>query len=588
MRRTRYMSLIFLALSLAFFVARDFRWALEVPLWEWRYDRWTKRFLEGGLRDPEPLPVLSEEQFGQLAQAAEHGDASALAFLALHRNSAGFNQRASYAEQAVARDPRLAWVYHFVALDYSDQWSDPPVAARVQPWIAQLENSYPENCVPYLLHAQFVEKRTPDWPKSLSWRKDPDHEFLLRQKEWMEAMDHAFHASRHDDFIFTAFLLERDVLSARGWATPEAFLAIGTALPLANILNTRHYANLQVHYLARKDEQAGRLNQAIQRYYLVSNFSLTLRHSDELLAQLVGVALEKDLAPRMKAALEKAGRKEEATALEVRLRDDLVQALRNPLARNAMPMWLALLVHIFAYAVVASAGLTAISISYVNAKRWVRPEHQGPLFRFMTTLENYAPLVLFGTCLGLFLAYSPYAQNFHYYMTVTGDLRRVQSFSSNVFPFFSTASPFLLQNPFRSYLYWALGFAALASLLAALDKSGSITSKPWLAVSVDSVPHTPASRGLRRPVMKFILVSVLGLVLGFVAGALANDYAVAKPAQQRAAAELEAARLEFARFDPTKCSESRELFKHQVMRQTLRIDQLNRDLDKCHASMKQK
>lgn len=471
MRRTRYMSLIFLALSLAFFFVRDFRWALQVPLLEWRYERWTQRFMrmEGPV---EPLPVLSEEQFAQLEQDAQRGDASALAFLALHRQPASFEQRAAWAEQAVQRDPKLTWIYHFVAMD-SGPWSDPKVAARVDRWLTQLETSDAGNSVPSLVRADFIQQRTRDWPKRLDWHKDADQEYLLKQKEWMAAMDRAFHASRYDDYLLSAFLLEREVLSARGWATPEAFVAIGTSLRIPGLLLPRNYANLQV-YLARKDEQAGRLNQAIQRYYLVSHFGLTLRHSDILIGQLIGVAVEKTVAQPMKAALEKAGRADEAAALVINLQDDPVQSLKNPLEHTAIPIWLTVLVHVFGLVVVLASGLTALSLLYVNAKRWIRPQHQGPVFRFMTTLENYAPLLLFAACLGLYLAYTPYAQNFHYYMTATGDLHRAEATASNMDPFFSYLdnwmSGFPLQNPFRGYFTWALGLVAVASLLAFLDR----------------------------------------------------------------------------------------------------------------------
>ncbi len=473
MRRTRYMSLIFLALSLAFLFLQDFRWALQMPLWEWRYDRWEREFLK--MEGPvEPLPVLSDEQFSRLEQDAQRGDASALAFLALHRQHASFEQKASWAEQAVQSDPRLTWLYEFVAMQFTSQWSDPKVAARVESWITHLGRFDPGNCTPALLRAQFLQRRAPDWPKSLDSHKDADQENLLKQKEWNAAMDRAFRASRHDDYLLNAFLLEREVLTARGWATPQAFSAIGTSLGIPGIVQTRYYANLQV-YLARNDERAGRLNQAIERYYLVSNFALTLRHSDELIGQLMGFALDKTVAPPMKAALEKAGREEEAAALVIRLQDDPVKAWRNPLSHTALPIWLTVLVHVFGAAVVLAAGLTSLSLIYVNAKRWIRPAHQGPLFHCMTTLENYAPLLLFAACLGLYLAYVPYAQNFHYYMTATGDLRRVEAMWSNVFPFFtmqlrSWLIGFPLENPLRGYFWWALVLVAVASLVAYLDR----------------------------------------------------------------------------------------------------------------------
>ena len=61
--------------------------------------------------------------------------------------------------------------------------------------------------------------------------------------------------------------------------------------------------------------------------------------------------------------------------------------------------------------------LTLFCVVYVNAKRWIRPEQKGRLYQAVTIAENYAPILLFVSCLALYVTFSPYGQNFAHYMS---------------------------------------------------------------------------------------------------------------------------------------------------------------------------
>ena len=97
MRRTRYLTWVFLVLSLAFFTIRDFRYALEAPL----ASLWSERMLSwftAGASGPRYTPWLARlytlERYVSPAQlvaladeAAGRGDSEFAAFAALNETA---------------------------------------------------------------------------------------------------------------------------------------------------------------------------------------------------------------------------------------------------------------------------------------------------------------------------------------------------------------------------------------------------------------------------------------------------------------------------------------------------------------------
>ena len=124
---------------------------------------------------------------------------------------------------------------------------------------------------------------------------------------------------------------------------------------------------------------------------------------------------------------------------------------------------------IFAGLVAIFGTLTLICLLYVNTKSWARPESKGRIYQLLTVAENYMPVLLFLACVGLYLSYYPYGQNFHYYMTATGDIYDFEPLFYNVFPIYGlmpghNALP--AGNPFQPYAWYALAGLILAVLAA--------------------------------------------------------------------------------------------------------------------------
>lgn len=467
MRRTRFVSLVFLALSLAFFCVQEFRWALEYLVVEYKLANLSSYAV---FLAPEKVRALAE-------RAQQSGDAQALAYAAMHSE----NREESFrlAEQAVAKDPQLTWIYYHVAYKslFSGAAPDPEVAKRLLEWIPKLEAFDPDNSAPYILKAQLIRAQAensakwpyivPSNPKSL--------EFPLTQPEWVAAMDRAFEKPRYDSYSVRRFELERRVLTQQGWAKPAVVVPSLWFYPIPNLFHLRSYTNFRVFYRGRRAEQAGRLEEALGHYYAASAFANRMRlGGSSVIEELISMAVDRIASEPLLAALEKAGRKQEALSVSQRLADyDRVWGKsKDPMRRSSNQVWSALQLGILALLVCFFAALSLVSVLYVNAKRWIRPDKRGRLYQLITVLENYAPILLFISCVGLSLLYAPYAQNFRYYMNASGPIRYLVSLSLNVYPLFTeilwgSDIPLPPENPFGNYIYWALGFLGLAVLLGA-------------------------------------------------------------------------------------------------------------------------
>jgi hypothetical protein len=463
MRRTRFMSMMFLVLSLAFFCVKDFRWAFgDVPL--------ASRFT-----------YMSGNQVRALArQAAAEGDSKALVFAALDAPGANCEDIIRTTDNTVAQDASLTWIYYQNAEVCRDEWTKPAIGNRVKEWIAKLEAYDHDNAVPALLQAEFVRVTSPNWPQvGKEGIASPDYlTSLAAQQEWRQAMARAYAAPRYDNYALRRFELERQVMWAHGWATPIRMVLALSGYMMPNLVNVRDYANLESKYLGPQAEAAKHPDEALALYRSTAGFGRLMQADGKsLIEQLIGVAVERIAAePNLIAALKKSGHSDEAALEEYRLHEIVknLEVLRglDLVAPRSNHFWAALLVRLFGVSVLFFGALTLLSVLYVNAKRWIRRDKRGRIFKLVTVAENYLPVLLFLGCMGLYLIYAPYAYNFRHYMTATGKIHSLEPIWSNIYPFFedmrNTDLPLL--HPFGSYVYWALAGLVLVVVLAGWEE----------------------------------------------------------------------------------------------------------------------
>jgi hypothetical protein len=460
MPKMRIMSWVLFTLALAFFFVRDFRWALQLPYLEARMD-WDS-------------PAISQEKLLALAEQARQGrDAQSLAFAALHSD---LGLDVALADQAVAMDPSLTWIYYSAANRHRghDGWKQPAFASALKDWTAKLQAFDPKNAVPYLLEAEAIRDRTKKFPDFYPPLTPEKGQAVSQQTDWLAAMEKAYTAPRFDTYNARRFNLERKVMQASGWDRPDRVLLSTASYPIPNLLNVRGYANYRIKYLAAKAENEKHPEEALRLYYSTALFGQRMQvEGSTLIEQLIGVAVDHVASEPLEAELRKSGQEGQADLVAFsyrRYRRDFPgSGSRDPLAASSNQLWAILLAHISAFLVAFFVGATLLCALYLNAKRWIRVEKRGRIFRFVTGAVNYLAVLLFLSCLMLFVVYLPYATNFHYYMDTAGEVRNLEPMYTNVYPYLETdmhwGEPGLLLRPIHHYLHWAaIGLVLLALL----------------------------------------------------------------------------------------------------------------------------
>lgn len=460
MRRTRFMSVLFLILSASFFAMPQFRQAFTLPIAMTAYD-WNS---------PAPplmtaIPARVTRQWLQDAEAKH--DARMLAFLAIHAD--GIAEATRLAAMASSYDPQYTWTYYEIFNLHRTNAPD-----QALEWIRKVQRFEPANALGYLAEAEFLRERNPVL-KAVTNPTKPDYAERLQQKDWAEAMEKAFNAPKFDNYNIRRFDLERKVLHATGYDTPVRMMFYVAGYPISNLLNIRQYANLRILYQAAEAEKAGKTKEALDHYYTVAHFGERMQlGSTSLIEQLIATAVRYIAYRPLAALLRKTGDLEAATTIEQALalldrQNDQFRG-KDVLALNSSFVWNALVVNVFLGLVAVFSVLTVASILYVNLKRWRRAQKKGATYQGITIAENYFPVLLFIFCAALYIAYYPYARNFSYYMTAQGDMHNLESlFYSTislplVLPRFMTLS---VGNPFVPYVYWA-GGGIVAALIVFL------------------------------------------------------------------------------------------------------------------------
>jgi hypothetical protein len=463
MRKTRFMSLLFLVWSIAFFLLPDFRQALQVPF-----------FIFGGGDNFVAGRIPAEK----LREATQHKpDARTFAFAALHAPTT--QEALQWADQAVATDPGFTWIYLSLINPALNEKQNPP---DVHALVARLEKWDPDNAVPYLFDAEEIATR-----KKIAFYPEPAVlDAVAKETEWCQAMQKAFAAPRYDSYYSHRFDLERSWLRQNHLDKPAIVLVSVAGYPIPNLLNIRAYTNLLVDKYGKEEEDAKHLPQALSYYWTAEHMAERMHaQGSSLIEKLMGLAVQKVAGKRLIPALRQAGQTDAAATLEVTQQqfDQLRATLagRDPLAQSANYTWSALTVDVLAGLVAVFGVLTGICLIYVNAKRWLRPGVRGQIFQLLTVAENYMPILLFMVCVALYLSYYPYALNFHHYMTASGEIQDFEPLFYNVLPYYSgplghTALP--IGNPFRPYAWYALGGLVLVLLAAAALRRRTSGERP--------------------------------------------------------------------------------------------------------------
>jgi LPXTG-motif cell wall-anchored protein len=189
--------------------------------------------------------------------------------------------------------------------------------------------------------------------------------------------------------------------------------------------------------------------------------------------QQAGESMQIEAYSRLLPLLRSMGRLQEARTIEYALaqfsRESDTYRGKNPFVRLSNKDWAATIMDSTGTLVLTLGLFTILSLVYVTAKRWIRPEKKGSLYRIVTGAESWLAALLFLACAGLYLSYYPYAQNFRHYMTTGGGIHDLEPLWYNILPTYSGVSDYnvlSIGNPFRPYVWYALVGVVLVALAA--------------------------------------------------------------------------------------------------------------------------
>jgi hypothetical protein len=453
MRRTRFMSVLFLVLAASYFAMPQFRQAIETP--------WLMRRIENG--DFDSLRISQAQQWK--ADAESHHDAHLLAFIALSTDD--MREATRLADLAVAADPKYAWVYYHV-FGRDNRRKLPETLALAK----KIQAFDPDNAVGYLMEAEHVRESNGSFTKLLVPTK-ASYEERFAQTEWRELMQKAYAAKKYDSYSIARFDLERHVLHEKGLDNPIRVALSLATYPIPNLLNIREYANLRTNYQGKNAADAGNSKEALDHYWAVARFGERMQlGSNLIIEQVIATSVQEIAYKPLMDLLRKTGETQSADSIQyssdfLQRRTDFFRG-KDILSQSATYTWNAILVNVFLGLTMAFAALTVLSILYVNVKRMWRAHKKGSLYGGITIAENYFPILLFIFSTGLYISYYPYARNFQHYMTAAGEMHDLESVFYNTISL-PVVMPRFLQlsvgNPFVPYVWYALG--AIAIVVAA-------------------------------------------------------------------------------------------------------------------------
>ncbi|MBI2678073.1 MAG: hypothetical protein HYX28_04780 [Candidatus Koribacter versatilis] len=450
MRRTRYMSWLFLALSIGFFFMQDFRWALAMPMMQYRLQ-------QGDAAALNATQSIGADRIRALADRARaDGDANGLAFAALHWPGDDPQEALNLADAAVIKDPAKGWVYSHVAFRYLGKHDSPTIDE-----LAKKSMDYDSNnAISYLLMAEIYRRRDAQ-PVHLTKVKDRYQiELLGGKKDWLGAMQGAFNAPQYDGFAVPRFLTERAVLKREHWENPSTLVLLIAEYPIPNLLDLSNYARYRMQSAIDKNADGKHNAELIHDGYLVYRFGHLMENgAASSIEEILGRAVQNIAYEPLHDALRST--KNEDAVIALNLDHQRAQfannEFRHVLNRRSNTLWSGVVIMVCASLTAVFALLTLLCLAYVNLKRWVRSDRQGRIFNIVTMAENYMPILLFLSSYTMFMFYIPYASNFRAYMNAEGDMRSLEPLMQNVYPLIGIdpyeAAPV---HPFGSYLYWVV------------------------------------------------------------------------------------------------------------------------------------
>lgn len=281
MRKSRFMTLFFLALALAFFFLRDFRAALRVPF----LNLGRGPYGEGGAPG---FPTREVDRYIRWAEA--RNDAPGMLFGAFQLQASNRTHAMELLDKAVARDPKLAWAYLQGAWEAAEEFETSAWRERAFRYADLAIAHAPDNAAGYLGKAEFVRRATLGRDLAAHTGKGLDR--LSATPEWIVLMRKATAQPRFDTYAMDLYRLQAKIWREQHWDTflLGSWQLAGYSIPSA--ANLVDYDSLVTDQFGPALARAGKVREARAMYLEVARLGQQMQlNPGSLIMYLVGLRL---------------------------------------------------------------------------------------------------------------------------------------------------------------------------------------------------------------------------------------------------------------------------------------------------------
>jgi hypothetical protein len=390
----RWIATACLGLSLLFFLAPAFRQALDVAVSSWHmlFGEWGMSFSS--------LNRLAE-------QARERGDAAGLAFVAMRLPPGGEGGR--LADEAVGLDPRLTWIYVAMVLKNLPQ-------PRTAQWITQLRARDPDNAVPHLLEAaRFTVRSYPSG--TLSWTAPP-----LGNPLWQTAMAAAFSAPKYESYLWHGYELDCAVIRHYGLSDPlRLVMGESARSPYMALHPAREYALVHLIGPGQKLESQGKFSRAAELYWTAAHFAERVQmdngtESERSTASRIQIVAYE----RLQALAEKSGNTHESALFKYQIAQLSKYQRPEDMLLVEGYRWYAMVTQVSFLSLLLAGAMAGGWALHEALRRWSPGSRIARLDSAARLVGMSAAVVMFASCVALYVSYYPYAERFRAF-TRTGN-----------------------------------------------------------------------------------------------------------------------------------------------------------------------
>ncbi len=373
-----------------------------------------------------PYNNAPQVDYQRMAREAEaNRDAKTLALLSMRMIStraSSVEDGARLADEAVAMDPSLTWIYYRGA----SGWYAYHQIAQKHGWVKKLEEYDPDNATPYLVEASI---RDGEIRKQYNYL--PPKEKILNDPAWRAAMEKAFAAPRYDSYYDRAVALEQSVLKAHNLRQPsEVSTGIFQIYPFG-FWESQKYSKLLLDQ-AKEAEQKGDKATAAHLAWTVVRFAERAR--DLSRGDLMRATAETMLLPAYEILqpLEAAAGHTEVAKLLAIEKEDLSRKVADKRLERT-PSWFrplnatSIALHSAGMGVLLFGGALVLSALFLLMGRFAPGLRTRWTYRWACNIGRFAPACLVAA-IGLMAAvFAPYLDTVQDYFKGVKDPATLQA-----------------------------------------------------------------------------------------------------------------------------------------------------------------